>query len=139
MLGKPNAWKIASALLGLTLIFASFSLAYWVYPGSTSGTSIGTIGGPIPIDPIPIDPQPPVARAGADKTVKTNEKFTLDGSASTDPDNDITEYKWQVNWYWGYGTGKDGKPTIVKVPTYETGKTITYSYLNPGTYEIQLT
>lgn len=37
---------------------------------------------------------PPVANAGPDQVVQCGEEVTLDGSASTDPDNDIALYEW---------------------------------------------
>ncbi len=43
--------------------------------------------------------EPPVANAGPDQTVTDtdnngSESITLDGSASSDPDNDIASYEW---------------------------------------------
>lgn len=38
---------------------------------------------------------PPLARAGEDQTVSVNAIVTLDGSGSTDPDNNIVSYEWQ--------------------------------------------
>ncbi|QNA45395.1 Kelch repeat-containing protein [Lacibacter sediminis] len=39
---------------------------------------------------------PPIAKAGADKTIKLpNDSTLLDGSASTDPDGRITEWSWK--------------------------------------------
>jgi hypothetical protein len=38
---------------------------------------------------------PPVANSGADQSVYFNSEVTLDGSGSTDPDNDIVSYTWQ--------------------------------------------
>ncbi|MFP4088817.1 MAG: PKD domain-containing protein [Cyclobacteriaceae bacterium] len=37
---------------------------------------------------------PPVADAGDDQTVAVDATVTLDGSGSTDPDDDISEYQW---------------------------------------------
>lgn len=37
---------------------------------------------------------PPVANAGTDQTVQCGTAVTLDGSGSTDPNNDITTYEW---------------------------------------------
>jgi formylglycine-generating enzyme required for sulfatase activity len=39
-------------------------------------------------------PSPPVANSGSDQTVAFNATVTLDGSGSTDPDNDIVSYQW---------------------------------------------
>ncbi len=36
----------------------------------------------------------PVANAGADQTINKNSLYTLDGSGSSDPDNDVLTYKW---------------------------------------------
>jgi formylglycine-generating enzyme required for sulfatase activity len=41
-----------------------------------------------------ITPSPPVANAGADQSVTVDTTVTLDGSGSTDPDNDIVSYLW---------------------------------------------
>lgn len=41
-------------------------------------------------------PNPPVADAGTDQTVNLNETVTLDGSASSDPDDDPLTYHWAI-------------------------------------------
>ena len=41
------------------------------------------------------DKQPPVANAGDDQSAYVNATVTLDGSGSTDPDNDIVSYQWE--------------------------------------------
>ena len=41
------------------------------------------------------DDSHPVADAGADQSLVVNTTVTLDGSGSTDPDNDIISYHWQ--------------------------------------------
>jgi hypothetical protein len=47
------------------------------------------------VDAVVTPNHPPIANAGVDKTITlpTN-SVTLDGNASTDPDNDITTYSW---------------------------------------------
>ena len=37
---------------------------------------------------------PPIANAGADRTVNVGEQVQLDGSGSYDPDNDVLFYNW---------------------------------------------
>ena len=39
--------------------------------------------------------QPPLASAGEDLSIRTDEKTELDASGSTDPDDDILSYTWQ--------------------------------------------
>lgn len=72
---------------------------------------------------------PPVANAGADQTVEctgnSQALVHLDGSASTDPNNDITLYEWFEN----YGTAT---PTLLG-----TGKTLAVS-LALGTHTVTL-
>jgi hypothetical protein len=38
----------------------------------------------------------PVANAGPDRTVARNTLARLDGSASTDPNNDLLTYRWTI-------------------------------------------
>jgi hypothetical protein len=55
-----------------------------------------------------ITPSPPVANAGDDQSVTIDTTVTLDGSGSTDPDNDIVSYHWQQT---------DGPPVTLADPT----------------------
>ncbi len=49
-----------------------------------------------PITPAPSGNKPPVANAGSDQTITLPiNAVTLDGSKSTDPDNNITGYVWR--------------------------------------------
>ena len=41
--------------------------------------------------------QPPVAKAGSDRTVQAGSTVTLSGATSTDPDDGIASYQWQQN------------------------------------------
>ena len=43
---------------------------------------------------ITVENNPPTSDAGEDQTVRLGDTVTLDGSASTDPDNDIISYSW---------------------------------------------
>jgi PKD repeat protein len=51
-----------------------------------------------------------------------NTSITFDGSRSTDPDGEITD------WFWNFGDDTTG-----------TGITVTHTYANPGTYTVRLT
>ncbi len=65
---------------------------------------------------------PPVATAPAEQFVDPGQKVTFDGSASYDPDGEVTEYQWDLG---------DG--------VIETGISAAYSYDKPGEYTITLT
>ncbi|MGS2717600.1 PKD domain-containing protein [Eionea flava] len=47
----------------------------------------------ITVSPV-VASEPPVANAGIDQTVDASTAVTLDGTASSDPDNDIASYAW---------------------------------------------
>lgn len=51
---------------------------------------------------------PPVADAGRDQTVRGGKSLTLDGSASTDPDDGIASYQWRQT---------SGPPVVLSDPT----------------------
>lgn len=72
------------------------------------------------IRPRPATTAPPVADAGPDQTIECAATFTLDGSASTDPNGDPLTYTW---------TGPFGTLTGATVETT----------LGPGTHAIVLT
>jgi hypothetical protein len=72
--------------------------------------------------------QPPIAKAGADKTIKLpNDSTLLDGSASTDPDGRITE------WLWRKITG----PSSFAIKDIAVSKTLVNKMV-PGTYSFEL-
>ncbi len=60
--------------------------------------------------------QPPIANAGPDQTVEQTSpegaNVTLDGTASSDPDNDVLSYFW--NWTGGSASGAN--PTVMLPP-----------------------
>jgi hypothetical protein len=54
--------------------------------------------------------RPPIADAGADRTIECGSSVTLDGSASTDPDGDSLTYAW--NGPFGTLTGQQATVTL---------------------------
>ena len=72
--------------------------------------------------------RPPIAKAGADQTIILPINFTnLDGSASTDPDNNIANYTWTK-------ISGPGSFTIVNANQVQTQLT----NLSEGVYTIEL-
>ncbi len=63
----------------------------------------------------------PMAKAGPDQYVTASEVL-FDGSASTDPDGQVTD------WQWEFGDGATGQ-----------GAQVSHAYQRPGTYEVALT
>ncbi|MDD5492992.1 MAG: PKD domain-containing protein, partial [bacterium] len=72
---------------------------------------------------------PPAANAGPDQNVVTGATVNLDGSASTDPDNDILTYHWTLS---GKPQGSNAALTGADTVTPDIVPDIA------GTYEIQL-
>ncbi len=68
-----------------------------------------------------IDKTKPIANAGSDRTVNTDEAVTFDAAASSDNIG-------IVNYRWNCGDG-----------TTHTDKVVTHTYSNPGTYTVTLT
>jgi len=65
----------------------------------TDGDGVGNNGDAFPDDPnrqVPADNSVPVAVAGADFTVVAGDVTMLDGSGSSDPDNDPLSFAWQL-------------------------------------------
>lgn len=54
----------------------------------------------------------PIANAGPDQTANEGDLVTLDGSASTDPDNDALTYKWKAPEEITLSSETDVKPTF---------------------------
>ncbi|MGH7601195.1 MAG: PKD domain-containing protein, partial [bacterium] len=67
--------------------------------------------------------QPPIARGNISKPQATvNETITFDASQSSDPDGQITQYRWEL------GDGGTSNLTVA-----------THAYSQPGTYTVRLT
>jgi PKD repeat protein len=64
----------------------------------------------------------PVANAGGPYSSAEGSPITFDGTASTDPDNDIVSYAWD------FGDGETG-----------SGPTVQHTYANAGAYTVTLT
>lgn len=72
--------------------------------------------------------RPPIANAGTDQTVSiTTHQFNLDGSLSTDPDNNITGYTWT-------SVGSSPVATMADANAVQTGVT---GFVE-GTYQFEL-
>lgn len=67
--------------------------------------------------------QPPIARGSISKSqAVVNETLTFDASQSSDPDGQITQYRWE------FGDGSASNLTVA-----------THAYSQPGTYAVRLT
>jgi hypothetical protein len=77
--------------------------------------------------------KPPVANAGTDQTVNERLVVTLDGSASTDPDNNTLSYTWSAPAGVNLSSTTVAKPTFT-APDVLTDQTFTLSLIvNDGT------
>ncbi|MGA1794152.1 MAG: PKD domain-containing protein [Thermoplasmatota archaeon] len=63
---------------------------------------------------------PPVADAGPDQSGRVGDTFTLDGSASSDPDGAITAYEWKCTSHSVYFTGQGTVTASFKATKPET-------------------
>lgn len=80
----------------------------------------GAAGSPV-LEDITLLPsnRPPVADAGSDQTKSEGDQVTLDGTASSDPDNDPITYSWQL--LGGYsGPAVTVDDTTAAQPTFAT-------------------
>jgi len=94
-----------------------------VFRGSMNGTSIYPAP---PIDPIP--PVAPGANAGADQSVNESTTVTLDGSGSTDPDNDPLIYSWTAPTGILLSSANAPKPTFA-APQVSVNTNYTFSLI----------
>ena len=72
---------------------------------------------------------PPVANAGADQRVSLNTIITIDGSGSTDTDNDIVSYQWE----------QTGGPTVTLTNANTATAHFTSSVVSGSTLTFSLT
>ncbi|HET6555774.1 MAG TPA: PKD domain-containing protein, partial [Prolixibacteraceae bacterium] len=68
----------------------------------------------------------PIANAGTDQQVNENNLFTLDGSASTDPENDLLTYFWTAPEGITLSSNTTAKPTFT-TPEVATDTNYTFS------------
>lgn len=77
----------------------------------------------------------PSADAGKDMRIKKNRNFMLDGSASSDPDNDSLTYKWIAPDGITLSSDKDANPTFT-TPDVIEDTNFTFSLkVNDGEYD----
>ncbi len=122
----------------------TFSMALLLGACSSGSTEAdpGTDPGP-PTSPAPTPPSPPpppapppnpangdpIANAGSDQTTVERQPVTIDGSKTTDPENDPITYHWQVI----------AAPAGSTASVTATSKNFEFVPDLPGTYEIRLT
>ncbi len=98
-------WQLVGGDFSPTLLNANSAIAFFTAPTSQYGGSVtlqlnvtdnsGDSHSDNVIITITGTDQPLSADAGADQVVDENTLVTLDGSASTDPDNTIVQYRWE--------------------------------------------
>jgi len=102
------AWSIISAPQGIIPVLSDSSAVRPTFPADLPGVYVaqlvvndGTADSTPDTVSITADPQqqnrPPTADAGPDQTVNPGSTVLLDGSASSDPDNDPLGYQWSLS------------------------------------------
>ncbi len=88
---NPDLWRAGP--LSAALLFVLWTAACGGGGGGGSGG-----GKPLPPDVSPSSEtnRPPIAQAGADRTVSVGDTVTLDGSGSSDPDGDALSFRWRL-------------------------------------------
>ncbi|MEW6367520.1 MAG: IPT/TIG domain-containing protein [Acidobacteriota bacterium] len=71
----------------------------WGRGGGCGGGGLGE-GDPyvIELDSTPPSNRPPIAKAGADRSVPVGSAVVLDGTGSSDPDGDAITFSWRQTW-----------------------------------------
>jgi hypothetical protein len=91
------------------------------YPGSGDG-----VANDVALTVVGLPNTPPVARAGGPYSIVFGQGVTLDGSGSTDPENDLLTYSWTINGHAGAATGVN--PTLSAAQLTALGITAAGSY-----------
>ncbi len=93
--------------------------------GSNGTIYVGSYDGKLYAIGSPGQNQPPIANAGPDQNVTTNQTVNFDGSKSSDPDGDSLKYRWD----FGDGTSTN----------WLSSSKVYHIYTNPGDFTVVLT
>ena len=92
------------------------SFTYNANDGKTDSNDSGIVSINIQ-DPQLLSNKPPLPKAGPDQTVKSGATITLNGSGSTDPNNDQLKFKWTPPARVTLSPGNTvAKPTFIAPP-----------------------
>ena len=101
---REGVYKMVGILFGINLLNSQVA---WAFPASAAERELG----------ITFGHRPPVANAGPNQTVNPGATVTLDGSGSTDPEEDTLTYRWEQAPGVGGGRIDLSDPTAVS-PTF---------------------